>query len=78
MEKNDENRETLIANYELLLDRVHHDLKNDFFALGLTIELLKKAPEDVSPRLARLLDNLVNKLQQMKMLINELMQAKNS
>ena len=78
MENNNEKRKKLIARYEQLLEKVHHDLKNELFALGLTVELLKVAPQEAVTRFPLLLDNLDNNFQKMKTLIHELMQAQSS
>lgn len=53
-------QEKLIAEHELLLDTIAHDIKNPLMALSMTIELLKKVPEKGMKRFPTLLQNVEN------------------
>lgn len=38
-------QEKIIAEHELLLDTISHDIKNPLAALGMTVQLLRRVPE---------------------------------
>ncbi|HKG05616.1 MAG TPA: ATP-binding protein [Pedobacter sp.] len=69
-------QEKLIAEHELLLDTIAHDIKNPITSLGLTIELLKKLPEKGMSRFPVLLSNVENSLVKMKDIIADLVQSR--
>lgn len=69
-------QERLIAEHELLLDTIAHDIKNPITSLGLTIELLKKLPEKGMARFPLLLNNVENSLVKMKDIISDLVQSR--
>ena len=69
-------QEKLIAEHELLLDTIAHDIKNPLLALGLTIEMLKKLPDKKMERFPMLLEHVERSLMQMKNVINELVQSR--
>ena len=69
-------QEKLIAEHELLLDTIAHDIKNPITSLGLTIELLKKLPEKGMARFPVLLSNVENSLVKMKDIISDLVQTR--
>jgi two-component system phosphate regulon sensor histidine kinase PhoR len=69
-------QEKLIAEHELLLDTIAHDIKNPITSLGLTIELLKKLPEKGMARFPVLLSNVENSLIKMKDIISDLVQSR--
>jgi len=69
-------QEKLIAEHELLLDTIAHDVKNPLTALGLTVELLKKVPEKGMERFPALMQNVENSLNKMKQIIHELVQSR--
>lgn len=68
--------ERLIAEHELLLDTVAHDIKNPLLALGMTIELLKRAPEKGMEKLPSVLQNVENSLNQLKKVVNDLVETR--
>jgi len=69
-------QEKLIAEHELLLDTIAHDIKNPITSLGLTIELLKKLPEKGMAKFPVLLRNVENSLLKMKDIISDLVQSR--
>jgi two-component system phosphate regulon sensor histidine kinase PhoR len=69
-------QEKMIAEHELLLDTIAHDIKNPLAALGLTIQLLKKVPEKGMERFPQLLGNVESSLNKMNDIIYDLMQSR--
>lgn len=69
-------QEKLIAEHELLLDTIAHDIKNPMTSLALTIELLKKLPEKGMARFPVLLGNVENSLLKLKDIIADLAQSR--
>jgi two-component system phosphate regulon sensor histidine kinase PhoR len=69
-------QEKLIAEHELLLDTIAHDIKNPLTALGMTIELLKQVPEKGMVRFPALLANVESSLDKMKQIVYDLVQAR--
>ncbi|PST83124.1 ATP-binding protein [Pedobacter yulinensis] len=69
-------QEKLIAEHELLLDTIAHDIKNPLTALGMTIDMLKKIPEKGMERFPRLLQNVESSLLKMKTIIADLVQSR--
>jgi len=69
-------QEKLIAEHELLLDTIAHDIKNPILGLGLTIQLLKKLPEKSMEKFPVLLNNVENSLTAMKKVISELIDSR--
>jgi len=69
-------QEKLIAEHELLLDTIAHDVKNPLTALGISIELLKKVPEKGMDRFPTLLQKVENSLDKMKQIIHELVESR--
>ena len=65
-------QEKLIAEHEILLDTIAHDIKTPLTSLGLTIEMLKKVPEKGMERFPVLLEKVENSLTKMKDIINDL------
>lgn len=68
--------EKLIAQHELLLDTIAHDIKNPLTALGITTELLKSLPEKGMKKFPILIKNIESSLAKMKTIINELVQSR--
>jgi len=68
--------ERLIAENELLIDTIAHDIKTPLTALGLTIQMLKKLSEDDIEKLPELLGYLDNSLQKMRTIVYELVQSR--
>lgn len=69
-------QEKLIAEHELLLDTIAHDIKNPLLALGLTIELLKKLPVKKMTKFPLLLEHVESSLKQMKKVVNDLVDSR--
>ena len=65
-------QEKLIAEHEMLLDTISHDIKTPLTSLGLTIEMLKKVPEKGLERFPVLLQKVENSLINMQQIINDL------
>ena len=65
-------QEKLIAEHELLLDTISHDIKTPLTGLGLTLELLKLLPEKGMDRFPVLLQNAEKSLVKMRDIIYEL------
>jgi len=68
--------EKLIAEHELLLDTIAHDIKNPLLALGLTIEMLKRLPEKSREKFPELLEHVESSLKQMKRVVNDLIDTR--
>jgi two-component system phosphate regulon sensor histidine kinase PhoR len=69
-------QEKLIAEHEMLLDTISHDIKNPLTALGLTIQMLKKVPEKGMKYFPKLLTNVENSLISMQTIINDLTKSR--
>lgn len=69
-------QERMIAEHELLLDTIAHDIKNPLAALGISIQLLKKIPEKGMDRFPLLLGNVESSLHKMHEIIYDLMQSR--
>lgn len=69
-------QEKLIAEHELLLDTITHDIKNPILALGLTVQLLKKLPKKSEQQLVELLENLEISLKDMKGVVEGLIDSR--
>ena len=65
-------QEKLIAEHEILLDTISHDIKTPLTSLGLTIGLLKRLPEKGMEHFPILLEKVENSLVKMRHLIEEL------
>lgn len=69
-------QEKLIAEHELLLDTIAHDIKHPLTSLGLTIELLKKLPEKGMARFPVLVGKVESSLMKMKDIVSDLVQSR--
>lgn len=69
-------QEKLIAEHELLLDTISHDIKTPLTSLALTIEMLKQLPEKGMQRFPVLLEKVENSLLKMQDIIHELTDAR--
>jgi len=69
-------RERLIAEHELLLDTIAHDIKNPLLALGLTIDMLKRLSDNEVKEYPSLLQNAERSLIHMKKLIDDLVDSR--
>lgn len=65
-------QEKLIAEHELLLDTISHDIKTPLTSLSLTIEMLKRLPEKGMERFPLLLEKVETSLGKMQAIIYEL------
>jgi two-component system phosphate regulon sensor histidine kinase PhoR len=59
-----------------LLDTISHDIKNPLAALGMTIQLLRRAPEKGMDRFPQLLGNVESSLNKINEIIFDLVQAR--
>jgi two-component system phosphate regulon sensor histidine kinase PhoR len=69
-------QERLIAEHELLLDTITHDIKNPIHALGLTLQLIKRLPEKSMEEFPKLLGNLETSLVDMKKVVEGLVEGR--
>jgi two-component system phosphate regulon sensor histidine kinase PhoR len=69
-------QEKLIAEHEMLLDTISHDIKTPLTSLGLTIELLKKIPEKGTEKLPVLLKKVENSFINMQGIISDLTKSR--
>lgn len=69
-------QEKLIAEHELLLDTIAHDIKNPLLGLGLTLEVLMRLPEKDKEKFPALLQNVKNSLTDMKRVIADLIDSR--
>ena len=65
-------QEKLIAEHEILLDTISHDIKTPLTSLGLTIEMLKRLPEKGMERFPILLEKVESSLAKMQDIIRDL------
>jgi two-component system phosphate regulon sensor histidine kinase PhoR len=71
-------QEKLIAEHELLLDTISHDIKTPLTSLGLTIEMLKKIPEKGMGKFPLLLEKIENGLLKIKGIVIDLTDSRHS
>ena len=69
-------QEKLIADYEILLDTISHDIKNPLTTLVLAIELFKNVSPDNEQEFKTLLKVVDSALRKMHTLINELTEVR--
>jgi two-component system phosphate regulon sensor histidine kinase PhoR len=69
-------QEKLIAEHELLLDTIAHDIKNPLATLGMTIELFKKLPEKGMDKFPVLLGKVESSLDKLKKIVHDLVQSR--
>jgi two-component system phosphate regulon sensor histidine kinase PhoR len=69
-------QEKLIAEHELLLDTIAHDIKNQLLALSMTTQLLKRLPQQGMRDLSKLLGNMESSLNGMKKVISDLIDTR--
>ncbi len=69
-------QERLIAEHELLLDTIAHDIKNPILALGLTIEMLKRVPQQEPEMYPILMENVERSLGNIKKVVNDLVDSR--
>ena len=69
-------QEKMIAEHELLLDTITHDIKNPILAMGLTITFLKRQPDQNENKLLTLLENLDSSLTGIKTIIEGLIDTR--
>lgn len=68
--------ERLVAENELLIDTIVHDIRTPLTALGLTIQMLKKFTSRDMEKFTELLGYLDNSQQKIKSIANELVQSR--
>lgn len=69
-------QEKLVAEHELLLDTITHDIKNPILAMALTLEFLRRQPDQVENKLIKLLENLDSSLNGIKTIVDGLVDAR--
>jgi two-component system phosphate regulon sensor histidine kinase PhoR len=69
-------QEKMIAEHELLLDTISHDIKNPLTALGMTVQLLSRVPEKGMDHFPQLLGNVKSSLNKINEIIYDLVQAR--
>lgn len=69
-------QEKLIAEHEMLLDTISHDIKSPLTALNLTIQMLKKIPEKGMDKFPVLVANVESSLINMQQIINDLTKSR--
>ena len=69
-------QEKLIAEHEMLLDTISHDIKTPLAALSLTIQMLKRLPEKGMEKFPVLLSHVESSLKNMQHIINDLTKAR--
>ncbi len=69
-------QEKLIAEHELLLDTISHDIKNHLTALGMTLESLKRNSSEGLDRISILVDRADSSLNEMKEVIFDLVESR--
>ncbi|RZJ50332.1 MAG: ATP-binding protein, partial [Flavobacterium sp.] len=69
-------QEKMIAEHELLLDTISHDIKNPLAALGMTIQLLRRVPEKGMDHFPELLGNVESSLNKVTEIIYDLVQSR--
>lgn len=69
-------QERMLAEHELLLDTIAHDIKNPLLGLALTIKMLKKLPKEKRKQFSMLLKNAETGLTDMKKIINDLVDSR--
>lgn len=69
-------QEKLIAEHEILLDTISHDIKTPLTSLGLTIEILRRLPEKGMEKFPILLQKVENSLIKMQQIIHDLTDAR--
>ncbi len=69
-------QEKLIAEHEMLLDTISHDLKTPLTGLSLNVQVLKRLPEKGMEKFPVLLENIETCLQNMQQMINDLAKSR--
>ncbi|TCD26540.1 GHKL domain-containing protein [Pedobacter psychrodurus] len=68
-------QERMLAENELLLDTIAHDIKNPIHALGLTVQMIKKLTEGNMENFPFLMDSLEVSLLDMKKVVEDLVDS---
>lgn len=69
-------QEKLIAEQEMLLDTISHDIKNPLTGLSLTIQMIKKLPEKGMEHFPELLANVESNLFSIQKVIDDLRKSR--
>lgn len=69
-------QEKLIAEHEMLLDTISHDIKNPLTGLSLTVQMLKRVPEKGMKYLPELLANVESSLRSIQRVIGDLTKSR--
>lgn len=68
-------QEKLVAEHELLLDSIAHDIKNPILALSLSLSAMKLDVEKKAERLPKLIDAMERSLSNIKNVVEDLVQG---
>lgn len=68
--------EKLIAEHELLLDTIAHDIKNPLLALSMSIQILKRVPAAGSEQFPSVLQNVESSLNKLKKIVYDLVETR--
>jgi two-component system phosphate regulon sensor histidine kinase PhoR len=69
-------QERQIAEYELLLDTIAHDINNPLLGLNLTIQVLKQLPVKNMEKFSSLINNLEHSVTNIGIIINDLLKSR--
>lgn len=69
-------QEKLLAEHELLLDTIAHDIKNPLLALSLSVQMMKNLPSRSIEELPRLTENLDKSLANMKGVVDSMLDSR--
>jgi len=69
-------QEKMIAEHELLLDTIAHDIKNPLLALSLSVQMMKNLPSKNTEELSRLTVNLEKSLVSMKSVVSSMLDSR--
>ncbi|WP_316757224.1 ATP-binding protein [Pedobacter aquatilis] len=69
-------QEKMLAEHELLLDTIAHDIKNPLLALSLSVQMMKNLPARSLEELSRLTENLEKSIENMKGVVDSMLDSR--
>ena len=69
-------QERMLAEHELLLDTIAHDIKNPLLALSLSVQMMKNLPARSLEELSRLTENLEKSIANMKGVVESMLDSR--
>jgi len=69
-------QEKLVADHEILLDTIAHDLKNPIFSIGLSIQMFKKQTDKNDHQSSKFFENMENGFTDLKKIIDDLIHTR--